>query len=127
MMGNSTIKDFGRSSARFGNISHFYVFQIRFWFGENQLSPEDVGSWLRDNATGYYRVMSYTHKDSVRMKGHPKEFESKVVYVDKVYLASEEDAAKIRLAFDVRDTQVKRPRLKALRKKRKTYKSDPAA
>lgn len=123
-MGTTTIKDFGRHSERFGDISHFYVFQYRFWFGQDQLQPEDVGTWLRENATGYYRVMSYTHKDSIRTKGHPKEFDKKVVYVDKVYLASAEDAAKIKLAFDVRETQVKRPRLKALRKKRKVYKND---
>lgn len=122
-MGTTTIKDFGRHSERYGEISHFYVFPIRFWFGENQLQPEDVGTWLRENASGYYRVMSYTHKDSVRNKKDKKTFDLKVVYVDKVYLSSEEDAAKIRLAFDVRDTKVMRPRLKALRKKRKTYKT----
>jgi hypothetical protein len=122
-MGTTTIKDFGRHSDRYGDISHYYVFPIRFWFGSHQLQPEDVGTWLRENAEGYYRVTSYTHKDSIRTKGHPKEFDVKVVFVDKVYLASEADAAKIRLAFDVRDTQVKRPRIKPLRKKRKTYKT----
>lgn len=120
---STTIKDFGRHSDKFGDIAHYYAFPIRFWFGNHQLAPDDVLSWLRDNAKGYYKVVCYTHKDSVRVKGRPSEFETKVIYVDKVYLADEMDAAKIKLAFDVRDVQVKRPRIKARRKKVKTYKT----
>jgi hypothetical protein len=120
---STTIKDYGRHSEKFGDIAHYYAFPIRFWFGNSQLAPDDVLTWLRSNAKGYYKVVCYTHKDSTRVKGRPSEFENKVIYVDKVYLADEMDAAKIKLAFDVRDVQVKRPRLKARRKKVKTYKT----
>ena len=68
---STTIKDFGRHSDKFGDIAHYYAFPIRFWFGNHQLAPDDVLSWLRDNAKGYYKVVCYTHKDSVRVKGRP--------------------------------------------------------
>lgn len=105
----STLQDFGRQSERYGNISFFYAFPIKFWFGQSMLVPEDVLTWCRKNCKGYYKVYAYTHEDSVR---HGKTFEEKIMYVDKIYLSSEEDAALIKLTFDVREQKVLRPRLK---------------
>ena len=47
---------------------------------------------------------------------------NKVIYVDKIYLSSEEDAAMIKLTFDVRDQKVKRE-CKLSRKERSTTKA----
>lgn len=105
----STIQDFGRSSARYGNIAFYYAFPIKFWFGQSMLMPEDVLTWCRANCKGYYKVTCYTHEDSVR-KG--RAFLEKIMYVDKIYLSSEEDAAAIQKVFTVKTSQVKRPKLK---------------
>lgn len=117
----STLQDFGRQSARYGDIAYYYAFPIKFWFGQSMLVPEDVLTWCRDNCKGYYKVVCYTHEDSVR-KGRSKDFEEKIMYVDKIYLSSDEDAALIKLTFDVREQQVKRPKLE--RKVRRTKKAD---
>lgn len=106
----TTIKDFGRHSEKFGDIAFYYAFPIKFWFGQSMLVPEDVLSWCRENCTGYYKVVCYTHEDSVRNKAG--KFDEKIMYVDKIYLNSEDDAAIIKLTFDVREQQVKRPRLR---------------
>lgn len=106
---STTIKDFGHNSERFGNIGFYYAFPIKFWFGQSMLHPEDVLSWCRDNCSGYYKVTCYTHEDSVKVGGV---FTEKYVFIDKIYLSSEEDAALIKLMFDVREQQVKRPKLK---------------
>lgn len=109
----STLSDFGRQSERYGNISFFYAFPIKFWFGQSMLVPEDVLSWCRENCKGYYKVYAYTHEDSVR-RGRSKEFDEKIMYVDKIYLSDEADAALIKLTFDVREQKVLRPKLKRI-------------
>jgi hypothetical protein len=127
----STLSDFGRGSERYGDIAFYYAFPVKFWFGQSMLVPEDVLTWCRENCTGFYKVVCYTHEDSVR-RSRSKEFEEKIMYVDKIYLSSEEDAALIKLTFDVRDQQVKRPKLKrtvrrTVKKERVVKASDPAA
>lgn len=123
-MGTTTLKDYGRSSERHGDIPFYYGFPFRFWFGEHQLAPEDVETWCRENCLGFYKTVSYTHKSSTRIKGQPSRFDTKVVFIDKIYLADEADAMRVKLQFDVRDEVVKRPeRIKARRKKRKVVKA----
>jgi hypothetical protein len=114
----TTLGDFGRESERFGDIPFYYGFPFRFWFGAHQIQPEDVESWCREHALGYYKTVTYTHKSSKRnRKG---EYEDRVIYVDKIYLADERDALRIKLAFDVKETIVKdRPRIKNRRKVRR--------
>ncbi len=111
----TTIKDFGRHSERFGDIGFYYAFPIKFWFGQSMLVPEDVLSWCRENCTGFYKVVSYTHERSQKADGL---FTEKYIFVDKIYLEKEEDAALIKLTYDVRDQQVKRPKLKRIKKTR---------
>lgn len=107
----STIQDFGRCSEQHGNIPFYYAFPIKFWFGQHMVSPDDVLTWCRNNCQGYYKVICYTHEDSVRTKysRRSNEFDEKIIFVDKIYLSSEDDAAIIKLAFDVREQQVRRP------------------
>lgn len=114
----STLQDFGRQSEKHGEIPFFYGFPFRFWFGQHQIAPEDVNSWCTLNAVGYYKVYTYVHKDSKRKSARSREFENKVVYVDKIYLQDPRDAAAIKEAFDVRSEKVMHPRLKALRKRK---------
>ncbi|MNK57784.1 hypothetical protein D3C87_768480 [compost metagenome] len=114
----STLQDFGRQSEKHGEIPFFYGFPFRFWFGQHQIAPEDVNSWCTLNAVGYYKVYTYVHKDSKRVSPRSKVFESKVVYVDKIYLQDPRDAAAIKEAFDVRSEKVMHPRMKALRKRK---------
>lgn len=117
-MGTTTLKDYGRSSQRHGDIPFYYGFPFRFWFAAHQLAPEDVETWCRENCVGYYKTVSYTHKDSVRLRNG--QFDSKVIYIDKIYLQDEADAKRVALMFDVKDTVVKRvERLKPRRKKKK--------
>lgn len=118
----STIQDFGRESARYGNIPFYYAFPIKFWFGQHMIVPEDVLTWCRNNCQGFYKVVCYTHEDSVRTHGTTNEYDQKLMYVDKIYLSSEDDAALIKLTFDVRAQQMKRPcKIKRIvRRKRKT-------
>ncbi len=116
----TTLKDFGRESERFGQIPYYYGFEFRFYFGEHQIQPEDVETWCRENCLGYYKTVSYTHKNSKRdRKGN---YTERYVYVDKIYLADDKDAMRIKLAFDVKDVKVMRPRMKAKRTKRVTVK-----
>jgi hypothetical protein len=62
--------------------------------------------------------VTYTHKSSVR--NTEGEYEERVVFVDKIYLADEDDAMMIKLSFNVKDTMVKdRPRIKNRRKARR--------
>lgn len=61
---STTLKDFGRHSERFGDIPFYYAFPIKFWFEQHMLIPEDVLTWCRENCTGCYKVVQYTHKDS---------------------------------------------------------------
>jgi hypothetical protein len=115
----TTLKDYGRHSERHGDIPFYYGFPFRLYFGEHQIAPEDVETWCRENCVGYYKTSSYTHKSSVRLRNGT--YDTKVVFIDKIYLQEEGDVARIRLMYDVRDEQVKRPdRIK--RKKRKVAK-----
>jgi hypothetical protein len=106
---STTIKDFGHNSERFGNIGFYYAFPIKFWFGQSMVHPEDVLTWCREHCQGYYKITCYTHEDSVKVGGV---FTEKYVFIDKIYLSSEEDAALIKLMFEVREQQVKRPKMK---------------
>ena len=116
-MGTSTLKDYGRESERHGEIPFYYGFPFRFWFNQHQLAPDDVETWCRENCLGYYKTVSYTHRDSVRSADGT--FDTKVIFVDKIYLANESDAMRLKLSFEVKDTVIKRPdRMKARRKKR---------
>lgn len=114
----TTLGDYGRHSEKFGDISFYYAFAYRFYFGEHQIAPEDVHTWCKENCVGYYKITGYTHESSVRRK-RSKEFDSKVVYADKVYLADEKDALRLKLAYDVKETIVKRPRIKRFKSARK--------
>jgi len=115
----TTIKDFGRHSDRFGNIPKFNWATCTLWFRQNQVAPDDVHTWLINNASDLYRVVMYTHKDSKRIHPRSKVLAEKVVYVDKIYLKSADDAMMVKLAFDVQEVKVNnRPRLKQLRRKR---------
>lgn len=121
---STTIKDFGRSSERFGDIGFYYAFPIKFWFGQQMLMPDDVLSWCRENCTGFYKVVCYTHEDSKRVKySRGNDFENKIMYVDKIYLQNEEDAAILKLSYEVRDQQVKRPGKLKRKVKRKAKKA----
>jgi len=115
----TTLQDYGRTSEKFGEIPYYCAYPIRLWIAEHQVKPEDVETWCRENCTGLYRVVTYTHKDSVRKKySRTGEFDVKIVYVDKVYLASEDDATLIKLTYQVKDTKIMRPRLAPKRRKR---------
>jgi hypothetical protein len=114
---STTIKDFGRHSERFGDIPPYYIFPIKFWFKSEMLVPDDVLTWCRNNCTGFYKVVAYTHEDSVK---NGKKFAEKIMYVDKIYLASEEDAALIKLTFKVLDQKISRPRMEVVKRPRKT-------
>ena len=115
---STAIKDFGRHSEQFGEIPFYYAFPFRFWIGSHEVMPEDVLTWCRENCRDdrYYKVVCYTHKNSKTIKG-TKEFYEKVIYVDKVYLASAEDAEALKAAFDVRSEKVQRPRFSNRKKK----------
>lgn len=113
----TTLKDYGRHSDKFGDIPFYYGFQFRFWFGEHQIAPEDVETWCRENCVGYYKTVSYTHNTSIRLRNGV--YDKKVIFIDKIYLADEADAIRIKMKFDVRDTVVKRTeKMKARRKKK---------
>ncbi len=114
---STTIKDFGRHSERFGDIPPYYIFPIKFWFKSEMLVPDDVLTWCRNNCTGFYKVVAYTHEDSVK---HGKKFAEKIMYVDKIYLASEDDAALIKLTFKVLDQKISRPRMEVQKRPRRT-------
>ena len=116
----TTLKDFGRHSERHGDIPYYYGFPFRFWFGEHQVQPEDVETWCRENCVGYYKTVSYTHDSSVRLRNG--QYDTRVIFIDKIYLADEVDASRIKLQFDVRDVVVKRPN-KMKRKKRRKAKT----
>lgn len=113
-MGTTTLKDYGRHSEKYGDIGFYYVFNYRFWFGDHQIAPDDVMTWCLNNCKGYYKVTGYTHKSSTRKADGS--YENRVIYADKVYLADEADALRIRLAFKVQDTVIKRPRIERRRK-----------
>lgn len=117
----TTLKDYGRHSEKHGDIPFYYGFPFRFWFGEHQIAPEDVETWCRENCAGYYKTVTYTHKNSIRLRNGS--FDERVVFVDKIYLADEIDAARIKSFFDVRDVQIKRPDKLKRRKKRKARKA----
>jgi hypothetical protein len=120
---STTLHDHGRTSERFGDIAHFYAFPYKFWFRYSMMVPEDVATWCRENCTGYYKVYCYTHEDSVR--GKDGKYKEKIMYVDRIFLQDEGDAALIKLAFKVSDQQVSRPKLTIERKPR--AKRDPNA
>lgn len=113
----TTIKDFGRHSEKFGDISFYYAFPYKFWVKDNFVVPEDVLTWCREYCDGYYKVVQYTHEDSVR---NGKDFDMKIMYVDKVYFEKEEDAVRFKLTFEVKDQQIRRPKLQPKRKPRKS-------
>lgn len=121
---STTLKDFGRHSERFGDIPFYYAFPIKFWFEQHMLIPEDVLTWCRENCTGCYKVVQYTHKDS-RKNG--KDYLEKIMYVDKIYLESMEDAALIKMFFEVKEQQVKRPRIEKAPRQPKVPKFDPTS
>jgi hypothetical protein len=118
----TTLGDYGRASEKHGEIAFYYAFPFRFYFGEHQIAPEDVNSWCTENALGYYKVGCYTHKDSIRVKSasgaETREFEKKIVYVDKIYLSDPRDAALIKERFSVKAEKVQRPRLKQIRRRK---------
>lgn len=116
---STTIKDFGRSSERFGDIPPYYAFPIKFWFKAHMLIPDDVLTWCRENCEGFYKIVAYTHEDSRKKRGS-KEFEEKIMYVDKIYLANEADAARIKLTFKVLEQKISRPRMEVVKRPRKT-------
>ncbi len=107
--GATTLADFGRNSPRFEQIPFYYAFPFRFYFGENQLLPEDVLTWCRANASGYYKIACYTHEKSKRDESG--NYVEKYVYVDKIYLQSDDDATLIKMTFDVKETKVMRPKM----------------
>lgn len=114
---STTLRDYGRHSEKYGEIGFYYAFNMRFWFGQHMVAPDDVLTWCRENCKGYYKVTGYTHESSKRGK-RGVGFDSKVMYADKVYLSDESDAVRLKLTFDVRDTKVMRPRLKRKKAKR---------
>lgn len=116
---STTIKDLGRHNERHGDIPFYYAFPIKFWFKSHMLIPDDVLTWCRENCTGFYKVSAYTHEDS-RKKPGTKKFEEKIMYVDKIYLSDEGDAALIKLKFKVLDQKIKRPRLEVVKQPRRT-------
>jgi hypothetical protein len=123
----STLSDFGRTSERYGDIAFYYAFPVKLWFQQSMLVPEDVLTWCRENCTGFYKVTAYTHEDSVRIGKN--EYDTKIMYVDKIYLSSEDDAVIIKMMFEVKDHQVKRPKLKRVPRSKRTAirGDDPAA
>jgi hypothetical protein len=104
----TTLSDFGRDSEKHGDIPFYYAFPIKFYFGNSQLEPDDVLTWCRENTSGYYKVVCYTHKSSVRNKHDPRKFDKKVLYVDKIYLSDNKDATYIKLAYKVTKTVLRR-------------------
>lgn len=114
----TTLQDYGRHSEKHGDIAFYYAFPIRFYFGQHQIAPDDVNTWCTEHAQGYYKITTYTHKDSVRVHARSREFSNKVVYVDKIYLSDERDAIALKLMFDVREEAIKRPKVKPLRRRK---------
>lgn len=114
----TTLRDYGRVSEKHGEIGYYYAFPIRFYVAQHMVAPEDVHTWCRENCQGYYKITGYTHESSKRVSPNSPELAERVVYVDKIYLSDESDATMIKLAFDVKETKVLRPRLKRLRRKR---------
>lgn len=105
-MSTTTLKDHGRSRE---DIPFYYAFPFKFWFRESMIKPEDVQTWCQKNCAGWYKIVSYTHEDSVRKKySRTNEFEEKIIFIDKIYLSDESDALAIQLAFDVSDKQIVR-------------------
>lgn len=104
----TTLSDFGRTSTQHGDIPFYYAFPIKFYFGNSQLMPDDVLTWCRQNCSGYYKVVCYTHKSSRRNSTNPRKFDEHVVYVDKIYLSETKDATYIKLAFNVTKTVLSR-------------------
>jgi len=104
----TTLSDFGRESEKHGNIPFYYAFPVKFYFGNSQLEPDDVLTWCRENCSGYYKVVCYTHKSSKRNKNNPRKFDKKVLYVDKIYLSEMKDATYIKLAYSVTSTVIRR-------------------
>ena len=113
----TTLSDIGRTSATHGDIPYYYAFPIKFFFGDNQLQPDDVLTWCRENCKGYYKVVCYTHMSSQRSMANPSKFDNKVIYVDKIYLSEPRDATYIKLAYKVTKTWIKRPRMPRLNAK----------
>lgn len=70
--------------------------------------PDDMVTWCRENCEGYYKIVTYTHNTSKRITGS-KKFDSKVVFVDKVYLSRDSDAMMLRLSYSVSDVVIRRP------------------
>jgi hypothetical protein len=114
---STTLRDYGRHSEKHGDIAYYYAFPIRFYFGQHMIAPDDVLSWCQENAQGYYKISCYTHENSKRVSPRSRDFAEKFVYVDKIYLSDERDAIAIKLMFDVREERIKRPKLKALRRR----------
>lgn len=113
---STTIKDFGRHSERFGDISYYYVFTHKFWVNEHQVAPDDILSWCRENCSGYYKVTCYTHEKSIR--NDDGSYAEKIVYVDTVYLQNDEDSLMLALRYSLSDIAIKRPKLARKNKKR---------
>ena len=111
-MARTTIQDYGRRSEQFGMIPYFYAFPYKFWFQEHQIAPDDVATWCFENCIGYYKIVCYTHENSVRDPKDPRKWLHQVVYVDKVYLSDDHDAVTMRLTFSILDVKVRRPRAK---------------
>lgn len=124
---STTLRDYGRHSEKHGDIPYYYGFPIRFYFGQHMIAPEDVETWCRENAVGYYKISSYTHESSKRVSPRSREFAEKIVYVDKIYLSEPADAVAIKLMFDVREERVLRPKLKRLMRRKSLKKAATVA
>lgn len=112
---STTLRDYGRNSSKYGEIGFYYAFTMRFWFGQHMLAPDDVLTWCRENCKGYYKVTGYTHMNS-RRGPQGVGFLNKIMYADKVYLSDPDDAVRLKLTFDVKDTRIMRPRIKRVKR-----------
>lgn len=125
-MSTTTLKDHGRESEKHGFIPYFNWATFKLHFNENQISPDDVESWCVENCQGLYRTQTYIHKDSKRVfvdGVETKQFEEKIIYIDKVYLNDPRDVVAIKLMWDIMElTQIdeppSRPRIKRIVKRR---------
>jgi hypothetical protein len=115
----TTLSDEGRLG-KHGQIPFYYAFPFRFYFAESQIAPDDVLSWCQEHCNGYYKVASYTHRSSVRSAANPSQYDNKVVYIDRIFLSSENDAIRIKLTFNVKTVKVMRPKIEPLKRNRRS-------
>jgi hypothetical protein len=111
----TTLADYGRGSEKYGEIPFYYAFPIKLYFGSDQIMPDDVLTWCRENCKGFYKIVSYKHKNSIRNAKNPRKFDKEVIYVDKIYLSEASDATYIKVRWKVTQTKLMRPRMPRLR------------